>query len=74
MSTITQIDVSYSRKVQLEQFEPIEHSVELEVIVGDGEDVDEVYDEAVDNAEDMVERAIVERVAAKKLESDEDEE
>lgn len=74
MSTITQLDVSYSRKVQLEQFEPIEHSVSLEVIVGEDEDPDDVYDEHVAAAEDMVERAIAERVAAKKLESDDGDE
>lgn len=73
MATITQLDVSYSRKVQLEQFEPIEHSVNLEVALEDGDDPDDAYDEYVDIAEDMVERAIIERVTAKKLESEDEE-
>lgn len=73
MATITQLDVSYSRKVQLEQFEPIEHSVNLEIALEDGDDPDDVYDEYVDIAEDMVERAIIERVTAKKLESEDEE-
>lgn len=73
MATITQLDVSYSRKVQLEQFEPIEHSVNLEVTLEDGDDPDDAYDEYVDIAEDMVERAIIERVTAKKLESEDEE-
>lgn len=72
MATPLTVNVSYSRKVQLEQFEPIEHTVELEVAVGEDDDVDDVYDEYSDIAEDMVERAIAERIAKKKLESDDE--
>lgn len=72
MTTPLTVDVSYSRKVQLSQFEPIEHTVNLEVAVGEDEDIDDVYDEYSDIAEDMVERAIAERIAKKKLESDDE--
>lgn len=74
MPEITEISASYSRKVQLEQFEPIQHSVELFAAVGEGEDADEAYDELYDQAEDMVERAIAGRVARKKLADADDEE
>lgn len=72
MTEVNSIDVSYSRKVQLDQFEPIEHRVDMEVSLSDEDDPDEAYDEYADIAEDMVERAIAERVARKKLEPDED--
>lgn len=71
MPEIDSIEVSYSRKVQLEQFEPIRHSATLNVSLEEGDDPDEVYDEYVDRCEDMVERAIAERVAATKLAGDE---
>jgi len=64
MPQLQNITVSYSRKVQLEQFEPIEHSVELDVDVDSDDDPDEVYDRFVERAEGMVERAIVDRVSS----------
>lgn len=73
MATIDNISVSYSRKVQLDQFEPVEHFVELDVSVEQDEDIEEVYDEYSDQAEGLVESAIVRRVAAKKLEDSDDE-
>jgi hypothetical protein len=72
MAHLNEMDVSYSRKVQLDQFEPVEHSVEMSVTVEDGDDPDAVYDEFADRAEEMVERAIAKRVASKKLEADDD--
>lgn len=73
MPDVETVNIQYNRKVQLEQFEPVEHGVELAVSVEDGDDADEVYDEYSDVAEDMVERAIAARVTAKKLaDSDED--
>lgn len=73
MAEVERVYPDYDRKVQLEQFEPVKHGVELAVKVGDGEDPDEVYDEYSQMAEDMVERAIAQRIAAKKLEDDESE-
>lgn len=72
MPNIEEISVTYSRKVQLEQFEPIEHRVTLEAEVEDDENAGEAYDELADEAEDMVERSIAERTAAKKLGDDAD--
>lgn len=72
---ITEIEASYSRKVQLDQFEPIEHRVTLTAVLGESEDADEAYDELAEQAEDAVEREIARRITQKKLadESDEDE-
>jgi hypothetical protein len=72
MATLESISTSYSRKVQLEQFEPVEHSVKLDVSLDDGDDPDEVYDEYSDRAEEFVERAIVARIQAKKLAGDDE--
>lgn len=74
MPAITEISTSYSRKVQLEQFEPVEHFVEVTVELDSDDDADEVYDEYSERAEDMVERAIAGRIAAKKIEADSDDE
>lgn len=71
---MTTIEVRYSRKIQLEQFEPVEHAVVLTEDVPADEDVDEAYDALADRAEDMVERQLAKRVAQQKLaESDDDE-
>lgn len=74
MADIEEIEASYNRKVQLEQFEPIEHGVVLEVSLDDDEDPEVVYDEYREVAESMVEHAIAERLAAKKLSDDAEEE
>jgi hypothetical protein len=66
------IEVSYSRKVQLEQFEPIEHRVTLSSSVPDDEDAEEAYEELADRAEEMVESQLAARIAQKKLESDDE--
>jgi hypothetical protein len=73
MAEVESIEVSYSRKVQLDQFEPVEHFVAMEIDLEEGDDRDEVYDEYAAEAEDMVERSITERVASKKLEGDDGE-
>jgi hypothetical protein len=72
---ITEIEASYSRKVQLDQFEPIEHRVTLTAVLGESEDADEAYDALAEQAEDAVEREIARRITQKKLadESDDDE-
>jgi hypothetical protein len=71
MPEIETLDVSYSRKVQLEQFEPVEMYVGLEVSLEDGDDPDEVYDEYNERAQDMVERGIAKRVAVQEMDADE---
>lgn len=72
MAEVERVFPDYDRKVQLQQFEPVKHGVELAVKVGDDEDPDEVYDEYSEMAEDMVERALAKRIAAKKLEDAEE--
>jgi hypothetical protein len=67
MPEITEITTSYQRKVQLEQYEPITHTVELRASVEEDEDVDDAYDFLADRAEDMVERALARRISQKKL-------
>jgi hypothetical protein len=72
---ITEIEASYARKVQLDQFEPIEHRVTMTAVLGESEDADEAYDALAEQAEDAVEREIARRITQKKLadESDDDE-
>lgn len=72
MATVKTVTPSYNRTVQLDQYEPVKHGVELEVVVEDDEDEDEVYDEYSDVAEDMVERALVARIEQKKLADEDD--
>lgn len=75
MPTTNKISVSYHRKVQLEQFEPIQHSVTIESEIEEGEDIDDVYDTLSQHAEELVERALTQRVATERFvdESDESE-
>lgn len=73
MPTVDTVTISYSRKVQLEQFEPVEHFAEVEVTLDEDDDPDEVYDDHADQVEDMVERSIARRVTTQKLESGDDE-
>jgi len=72
MPEITEITATYNRKVQLQQFEPVSHGVEVTASLGDGEDPDEAYDDLSEQAEDMVERQLAARIAQQKLESDDD--
>lgn len=72
MPDVESINVTYQRKVQLDQYEPITHEVELEVSLDEGDDPEEVYDEYADRAEDFVERAIVRRLQQKELASEQD--
>lgn len=70
---MTTIEARYTRKIQLEQFEPIEHGVVLVRDVPEDEDVDEAYDDLAEKAEDMVERQLAKRVAQQKLADSDDE-
>lgn len=74
MPEIQEIETHYSRKVQLEQFEPVEHGVTLYAELAEGEDADEAYDELADMAEDMCERALAKRITQTKLADDEGDE
>lgn len=72
MPDVESINVTYQRKVQLSQYEPITHEVELSVSLDEDDDSEEVYDEYSDRAEDFVERAIVRRLQQKELASEQD--
>lgn len=74
MPTVTEIDAHYSRKVQLEQFEPVQHSVTLHAELADDEDPADAYDDLSDQAEEMVEKAIARRITQKKLAEDSEDE
>lgn len=67
MPEITDLTVSYQRKVQLDQYEPITHTVELRASLDEDEDRDDAYDALAERAEDMVERALASRISQKKL-------
>lgn len=71
MSEITDLNVSYSEKKQLEQFEPIEYGVEATVSLEEGDDRDEVYDETVAELEEMVSRGLARRIMRQKRDEDE---
>lgn len=72
MPTDESFTVGYSRKVQLEQFEPVEVWAELEVSLQESDDFDEEYASAEERVEDAVERELNARIARKKMDSDED--
>lgn len=72
MPEITDLSVSYSRKIQLEQFEPITHHAEATVALNEDDDPDEVFDDVAEQVEDMVERQLASRVAQAKLTEDDE--
>ncbi|TQQ81891.1 hypothetical protein EWF95_02835 [Halonotius roseus] len=72
MASVGDILVSYSRKVQLDQFEPVEYGIEMEVQIEDGDDPADVYREQTTVAEDAVERELARRLARKKADSGDD--
>lgn len=70
---ITKQTATYSRKVQLEQFEPIEISEEITAEVEEDDDPSEVYDKLYKMARDDVERKMTHRLAAKRMEDQKEE-
>jgi len=69
----TEIEVSYSRRVQLDRYEPVEVGTTITVSLDEGDDINDAQERYEDEVEDMVERAIAERVTQHKMNSDEDE-
>ncbi|ELY47341.1 hypothetical protein [Natronorubrum sulfidifaciens] len=65
--------VSYSRRVQLERFEPIEVSESVTVDLEEGDDLEEVSSELDDLVRENVERRVLKRVLSKKMEDDDEE-
>lgn len=72
MPSITTVTATYERKVQLDDFEPITHRVELRAEVDDDENAGAVHEQLADQAEEMVEREIASRVAQKELTGDDE--
>lgn len=72
MAEITELDVSVSRKVQLQQFEPVEVGAGATVTVEEGDDPDEVYDDTYEKVEGMVERNLLARIAQAKEEGEDE--
>lgn len=66
MADLSNLVVEYNRKVQLEQFEPVDFGVTAEVIPDEDETIREAYHEAALAAEDMVDREITRRIVSKK--------
>lgn len=70
MPNIEEIEVNYNRKVQLEQFEPVQYGVTINASLEDGEDYDEAYDDLAERAEESVERGLTERLARAKIDGE----
>lgn len=58
---ITQVSVSASKKVQLQQYQPIEENAQLTAEIRDGDDVDDLLSALEDRAWEQVERGVMER-------------
>lgn len=63
MATLDNLEVSYNRRVQMDQFEPIELGAVGEVTLEPDDDPDVVYDQTQRVVQQMVERGLVERIA-----------
>jgi hypothetical protein len=72
MARPTEVTVNYSRKVQLDQFEPIEFGGSVTFEFEEGDEISEVYQNHASEIEDAVERELVRRVARKKNDSGDD--
>lgn len=70
MSKVTEFTVSYSRRVQLERYEPVEHGGTITVEVGPDDEWGELYEAAAVKVEGAVERELARRVAAAKQEDE----
>lgn len=68
MPNESEIVVEYSRKVQIEQYEPVTIGASVRIELDDDDEGSDVFDEALDKLEDDVERRIAERGARQKLE------
>ena len=69
MARPTEVTVNYSRKVQLDQFEPIEFGGSVTFELEDDEEPGEVYHDNAAEVEDAVERELARRIARKKNDS-----
>lgn len=67
MATLDTLEVDYSRKVQLEQFEPVSVGSTATFSLDPDDDPFEVHQAGQQTVQDMVERELAERIARKKL-------
>lgn len=67
MATLERLEVAYDRKVQLDQFEPVTVGAVGTFDLEPDDDPQEVYGQAQQAVQEMVERELAERVARKKM-------
>jgi len=67
MATLDDLEISYNRKVQLDQFEPITVGAVAEFSLEPDDDPYEVYQAGQASVQEMVERELAERIARKKI-------
>ena len=67
MATLDVLEVPYSRKVQLDQFEPVEMGATATFTMDADDDPYEVYHDGQATVQQMVERELAERIARKKM-------
>lgn len=66
------LTISYTRRIQLDRYEPVEHGATLNVNLEDEDDWREAYEEYAEQVEDDVERELARRVTETKLAGEED--
>lgn len=71
---IKEISVTYGRKVQLKQFEPVDYRETIVAELDEDDDTEAVSKELADLAESHVEREVLNRVLAHKMEDGREEE
>ncbi|QSG06351.1 hypothetical protein [Halapricum desulfuricans] len=67
MATLDALEISYDRKVQLAQFEPVTVGSVATFTLDADDDPYEVYQQGQRSVQEMVERELVERIARKKM-------
>lgn len=69
---ISEISSSYTRRVQLDQFEPIEYSETITAVLDEDDDPEEASEELQEIVRDNVERGVLKRVLSHKMESEDE--
>jgi hypothetical protein len=67
MATLERLEVPYARRVQLDQFEPIEIGSTATFSLDADDDPYKVYEAGQRTVQEMVERSLAERIARQKL-------
>ena len=70
---IKEIESSYSRRVQLDQFEPVEYRETVTAVLDEDDDPEEVSKQLQTVVRDNVERGILNRVMSYEMEDGDDE-